>query len=153
MVDFHPVSAKKKSSSNTWFFYALGSAVFASLTAILSKVGIEHVDASVGTAIRTCVVLIMAWAMVFLEKSQSSIKHIPKKSWLFLILSGFSTGLSWLCYNTALQTGPASVVVPIDKLSIVFAVVFARVVYKETLSKKRFAGLFLLIGGTLLLLV
>lgn len=137
----------------SWLVYAALSAVFASLTAILGKVGIENVESNVGTAIRTLVVLAMAWLIVFLTGKQKQIRQIDRRSWLFLVLSGLATGLSWLCYYRALQMGPASVVVPIDKLSILITVGFAAVVFKERLSGKALLGLVVLVGGTLLLLV
>lgn len=136
-----------------WLVFAAGSAVFASLTAILGKIGIEGVDSTLGTAIRTIVVLIMAWVVVFVTKKQNRIKDIDKKSWLFLILSGFATGGSWLCYYSALQTGPASVVVPIDKLSILVTIFFSYIVFKEKLNWKSTIGLFLIVAGTLSLLL
>ena len=138
--------------SNSWMLYAVLSAIFASLTSILGKIGIEGVDSSLGTAIRTIVVLMMAWIIVFITKKQHLIKKIDKTSWIFLILSGFATGGSWLCYYRALQDGLASVVVPIDKLSIVITIVFSYVFLKETLSKKALLGLLLIVGGTLSLL-
>lgn len=127
------VSTAAKNSS--WLFYAIGSAVFASLTSILGKVGIENINSNLGTAIRTIVVLIMAWIVVFVTKKQHTIKHIDKKSWIFLLLSGLATGGSWLCYYRALQTGPASVVVPIDKLSILVTIAFSYIVFKENLMQ------------------
>ena len=139
--------------NNIWLLFALGSAIFASLTSILGKVGIENVDSTLGTAIRTIVVLIMAWIVVFVTKKQNTIKHIDKNSWLFLILSGVATGGSWLCYYKALQTGPASVVVPIDKLSILVTIVFSYIVFKEKLNKKSALGLLLIVIGTLSLLI
>lgn len=145
---------KKKSTENySWLIYAFGSAIFASLTSILGKIGIEQIDSNLGTAIRTVVVLIMAWIVVFVTKKQNTIKQIDKKSWLFLILSGLATGGSWLCYYKALQTGPASVVVPIDKLSIVVTIAFSYFVFKEKLSKKAFVGLASIVMGTFLLLI
>lgn len=134
-------------------FYAIGAAVFASLTSILGKVGIEGVDSTLGTAIRTVVVLIMAWIVVFVTGKQKTIQTIDKKSWLFLLLSGFATGGSWLCYYRALQTGQASVVVPIDKLSILVTIAFSCLVLKEKLTVKAGIGLVLITAGTLLLLV
>ena len=139
--------------SKKWFFYAVGSAVFASLTSILRKVGIENVNSNLGTAIRNIVVLVMAWIVVFVTKKQNTIKDIDKKSWVFLILSGIATGSSWLCYYRALQTGPASVVVPIDKLSILVTIIFSYFVFKEKLTAKSGIGLFLIVGGTLMLLL
>ena len=142
-----------KKEGSAWFLFALGSAVFASLTSILGKVGIEGIDSNLGTAIRTIFVLIMAWVVVFITKKQHTIRYISKTSWIFLILSGFATGGSWLCYYRALQTGPASVVVPIDKLSILVTVAFSWLVFKETLSRRAGAGLVMIVAGTLLLLV
>lgn len=144
---------RKKEKSNAWFLYAVGSAVFASLTSILGKVGIENIDSSLGTAIRTIVVLIMAWIIVWVSKKQSSIKTISKRSWFFIILSGVATGGSWLCYYRALQTGPASIVVPIDKLSILVTIAFSYVIFHEKLSKKAALGLLFIVIGTLSLLV
>lgn len=146
-------TAQTLASGNKWLIYAVLSAVFASLTAILGKIGIENVESNLGTALRTIVVLILAWAIVFGTGKQKQIKKIDKKSWLFLVLSGFATGLSWLCYYRALKEGPASVVVPIDKLSIIVTVLFARIVFHERLSKKSAGGLTLIVLGTLLLLV
>lgn len=136
-----------------WFFYAIASAVFASLTSILGKVGIENIDANLGTAIRTIVVLIMAWIVVFVTGKQNAIKDIDRTSWIFLVLSGIATGASWLCYYRALQTGPASIVVPIDKLSILVTIAFSYIVLKEKLSRRAVLGLVLIVGGTLLLLL
>ena len=145
------VQIEKKNKS--WLFYALGSAFFASLTSILGKVGIENINSNLGTAIRTIVVLIMAWIVVFATKKQDTIKDIDRKSWLFLIFSGIATGCSWLCYYKALQTGPASVVVPIDKLSILVTIAFSYVVFKEKLIIRSFIGLLLIVCGTLLMLM
>lgn len=142
-----------KSKNNSWLIYAIGSAVFASLTSILGKVGIENVNSNLGTAIRTAVVLVMAWVVVWVTGKQHTVKQIDKKNGVFLVLSGLATGASWLCYYRALQTGPASVVVPIDKLSIVITIVFSYIVFKEKLSKKAFAGLIAIIAGTLMLLI
>ncbi len=141
------------SSNHVWLAYALGSAVFASLTSILGKVGIEGVESNLGTAIRTIVVLIMAWLVVFATKKQNTIKDIDTKSWIFLILSGFATGGSWLCYYRALQDGPASVVVPIDKLSILVTIAFSYLFLKEKLNKKSAFGLVMIVAGTLSLLI
>lgn len=143
----------KQAKDNKWLLYAFGSAIFASLTSILGKIGIEGVESNLGTAIRTIVVLVMAWIVVFVTKKQSEIKNIDKRSWKFLLLSGLTTGLSWLCYYKALQEGEASIVVPIDKLSIVITIVFSYFILKEKLSKKSMLGLIGIIGGTLLLLV
>ena len=131
-----------------WLIFALLSAVFASLTSIFGKIGVENVESNLGTAIRTVVVLAMAWLMVFVSGEQRGIKNIGKKSWLFLFLSGITTGLSWLCYYRALQDGPASVVAPIDKLSILVTVVFSWIILKERLEKKSIVGLILILAGT-----
>ena len=139
--------------NNKWLFYALLSAVFASLTSILGKIGIEGIESNVGTAIRTIVVLIMAWVVVFVTKKQGDIKNIDKKSWIFICLSGITTGLSWLCYYRALQDGEASIVVPIDKLSILVTVIFSYIFLKEKLNKKSFIGLIIMVAGTLILLI
>ena len=143
----------KQAKDNKWLFFALGSAIFASLTSILGKVGIEGVESNLGTAIRTIVVLIMAWVVVFVTNKQGQIKNIDKTSWKFLILSGLTTGLSWLCYYKALQLGEASIVVPIDKLSIVVTIAFSYFILKERLNKKSILGLVLIVAGTLLLLI
>ena len=136
-----------------WFIFALLSAVFAALTSILAKVGINGVNSNLATAIRTVVVVIMAWGMVFLTNAQNGLSGISRKSWLFLILSGLATGASWLCYYKALQDGLASIVVPIDKLSILVTILFAYVFLKEKLSKKSIVGLVLIVVGTLILLI
>ena len=136
-----------------WFIFALLSAVFAALTSILAKVGIDGVNSNLATAIRTMVVVAMAWGMVFLTNTQGGITDISRRSWLFLILSGLATGASWLCYYKALQDGPASVVVPIDKLSILVTAAFACVVFHERLSRKAAAGLALITAGTLAMVV
>lgn len=143
----------KTKGSHGWLFYAVLSAVFASLTSILGKVGIEEINSNLGTAIRTAVVLIMAWIVVFVTGKQHTIKHIEKNELGFICLSGLATGSSWLCYYKALQDGLASVVVPIDKLSIVVTITFSYIVFKERLTIKSFAGLVLIIAGTLLMLV
>lgn len=145
--------AEHKKEDKKWLIYALGSAVFASLTSILGKVGMQNINSNLGTAIRTVVVLIMAWIVVFVSKKQDTIKDIDKKSWIFLALSGFATGGSWLCYYRALQTGPASVVVPIDKLSILVTIGFSYIVFHEKLSLKSGVGLMLIVVGTLVLLI
>lgn len=136
-----------------WLLYAMGSAVFASLTAILGKVGITGVESNLGTAIRTGVVLIMAWGMVFLKGKGYTLKNIPGKELGFICLSGIATGASWLCYYKALQDGPASVVVPIDKLSILVTAFFAYVIFHERLSAKSMLGLLLITAGTLLMIL
>lgn len=143
----------KTKGSHGWLFYAVLSAVFASLTSILGKVGIDEINSNLGTAIRTAVVLIMAWIVVFVTGKQHTIKHIEKNELGFICLSGLATGSSWLCYYKALQDGLASVVVPIDKLSIVVTIAFSYIVFKERLTIKSFAGLVLIIAGTLLMLV
>lgn len=134
--------------SSRWLIYALLSAVFASLTSIFGKIGVEDVESNLGTAIRTAVVLVMAWLMVFITGGQKGIRLISRRSWLFLILSGLATGASWLCYYRALQDGPASVVVPIDKLSILVTIIFSGVVLKEKLTRRAAAGLVLILIGT-----
>ena len=138
---------------NQWLIYALGSAVFASLTAILGKVGIQGVESNLGTAIRTVVVLLMAWLVVFVTGKQKQLKVIDKTSWLFILFSGITTGLSWLCYYKALQDGQASIVVPIDKLSIVMTIFFSYFFLKEKLSVRSLIGFIGIIVGTLLLLI
>lgn len=137
----------------SWLLYAMGSAVFASLTSILGKVGISGVESNLGTAIRTCVVLIMAWVMVFATGKQHTLGDIPVNELGFICLSGFATGASWLCYYKALQDGLASVVVPIDKLSILVTVAFSYVVFHERLSKKSAVGLLSIIAGTFAMLI
>ncbi len=144
---------EEKKEDKKWLLYAVGSAVFASLTSILGKIGIQDVNSNLGTAIRTAVVLVMAWIVVFVTGKQDTIKNIDRKSWLFIIFSGFATGGSWLCYYRALQTGPASVVVPIDKLSILVTIAFSYIVFHEKLSLKSGTGLLLIVAGTLALLI
>lgn len=144
---------KKQDEKKEWLLYAILSAVFASLTAILGKIGIEGVDSNLGTAIRTTVVLVMAWMMVGITGKHHQIKEIKKKELIFIVLSGLATGASWLCYYRALQEGPASVVVPIDKLSILVTILFSWVVFHERLSKKAALGLVCIVAGTLLLVV
>lgn len=136
-----------------WFFLALLSAVFAALTSILAKIGIEGVSSNLATAIRTVVVVAMAWGMVFLTNVQNEIIHISTRSWIFLILSGLATGASWLCYYRALQLGDASKVVPIDKLSVVFTLILAFVFLHEQVTLKSLAGCVLIGIGTLLLVL
>ena len=136
-----------------WVLYAFGSALFAGLTAVLAKCGIRKTDSTVATAIRTIVVLIFSWVMVFLVGSQGQIAEIGGKTLLFLILSGLATGGSWLCYYKALQDGPASVVAPIDKLSILVTILFSWLVFHEKLTKKAAIGLVFVVGGTLLMLL
>ena len=136
-----------------WFILALGSSIFAALTSILAKIGIDGVNSNLATAIRTFVVLIMSWGMVFLTNTHSGIVDISKRSWLFLILSGLSTGASWLCYYKALQIGEASKVVPIDKLSVVITVILAATVLHEQFTPKSIFGCILIAAGTLLMIV
>ena len=136
-----------------WFIFALLSAVFAALTSILAKVGIDGVNSSLATAIRTVVVVFMSWGMVFLTHAQGGIGDISRKSWLFLILSGLATGASWLCYYKALQIGEASKVVPIDKLSVVITMVLAAVILHEQFTPKSIIGCALIAVGTLLMVL
>lgn len=136
-----------------WFVFALLSALFASFTSILAKVGIDGVNSNLATAIRTGVVLVMAWGMVFLTDAQHGISDISRKSWLFLILSGLATGASWLCYYRALQIGQASKVVPVDKLSVVFTLVMAFVFLHEKCTPKSIFGCVLIAAGTLLMVL
>jgi len=142
-----------EAKSKTWFISAILSAVFASLTSILGKIGIEGVNSNLGTAIRTVVVLIMAWVVVFVTGKQGELKNIDKHELFFICLSGIATGASWLCYYKALQDGLASVVVPIDKLSIVVTIVFSYFVFKEKLKPKELIGLLLIIAGTLAMIL
>lgn len=136
-----------------WFWFALGSAVFAALTSILAKIGIEGVNSNLATALRTVVVVVMAWGMVFLTNAQRGISDISKKSWIFLILSGLATGASWLCYYKALQIGEASKVVPIDKLSVVITLVLAFIFLHEKFTVKSVSGCVLIGIGTLLMVL
>ena len=136
-----------------WFILALGSSIFAALTSILAKIGIDGVNSNLATAIRTAVVLIMSWGMVFLTNAQSGIVDISRKSWLFLILSGLATGASWLCYYKALQVGEASKVVPIDKLSVVITMVLAAVLLHEQFTVKSIIGCAMIAAGTLLMVL
>lgn len=147
------LSDSRKPFAGSWLFFACGSAVFASLTSILGKVGIQNIDSTLGTAIRTIVVLIMAWIVVFVTKTQGTIRTLNRSNRLFLGLSGLATGGSWLCYYRALQTGPASVVVPIDKLSILITIAFSYIVFHEKLNLKSGIGLGAIVAGTLLLLL
>ena len=139
-------------AGGSWLLYAAGSAVFASLTSILGKIGITGVESNLGTAIRTVVVLIMSWMMVFVTGKGAQVRKIPKNELGFICLSGLATGGSWLCYYKALQDGPASVVAPIDKLSILVTILFSYLVFHEKLSKKAAVGLIRVVGGTLLML-
>ena len=136
-----------------WFIFALASALFAALTAILAKIGIEGVDSNLAPAVRTVVVVVMAWGMVFLTHAQSGIKTISQKSWIFLILSGLATGASWLCYYKAVQLGDVSKVVPIDKLSVIITLILAFVFLHEQFTVKSLIGCILIGAGTLLLVL
>ena len=136
-----------------WFLFALGSSVFAALTSILAKIGIDGVNSTLATAIRTVVVLLMSWGMVFLTNTQGGMMQIGRKSWIFLILSGLATGASWLCYYKALQIGEASKVVPVDKLSIIITVVMAAVILHEQFTVKSALGCVLIGAGTLLMVL
>ena len=152
MIEKKSVSGEKR-EKKSWLIYAVLSAVFASLTSILGKIGIDGVESNLGTAIRTGVVLVMAWLIVFVKGKQHTLRSVPKKELVFLILSGLATGGSWLCYYKALQDGLASVVVPIDKLSLLVSIGFSALVFKERLSNKAALGLGLIVAGTLLMLV
>ena len=136
-----------------WFVFAIGSSVFAALTSILAKIGIDGVNSTLATAIRTFVVLLMSWGMVFITNTQGGITEISKRSWVFLILSGIATGASWLCYYRALQVGEASKVVPIDKLSVVITMVLAAVILHEQFTPKSVLGCILIGIGTLLMVL
>ena len=151
MITRKGMANQEKSFDGSWFIYAVFSAVFASLTAILGKAGIEGVDSNLGTAIRTTVVLVMAWFMVFVTGEQKKVRTVEKIELLFICLSGLATGASWLCYYRALQEGPASVVVPIDKLSMLITIAFSYIVFHEKLTKKAAFGVVLITAGTILL--
>ena len=153
MIEKKDVKDQKADGKSGWMLYAAGSAFFASLTAILGKIGISGVESNLGTAIRTAVVLIMAWGMVFITGKEKDIKKIDRKELVFICLSGIATGVSWLCYYRALQEGPASVVAPIDKLSVLVTVVFSYFVFGEKLTGKDLAGLLLLTAGTVAMAV
>lgn len=153
MIQKKHTDGQQKTNGKSWLIYAVLSAVFASLTTILGKMGIEGVDSSLGTAIRTAVVLIIAWVVVFVTGKQHTIHDVPKKELLFICLSGVATGASWLCYYKALRDGPASVVVPIDKLSILVTIAFSYLVFKERLTRKSTVGLCLIVAGTLIMLI
>jgi len=152
MIQRQETKTPEGKGSKSWLFYAILSAIFAALTSILGKVGIQGIESNLGTAIRTIVVLVMAWIIVLFQKKLPLVKEIDKKSWIFILFSGLATGLSWLCYYRALQEGRASLVVPIDKLSIVVTIVFSRIVLKERLSRKGMIGLLLVVTGTMALL-
>ena len=151
MITRKEVSTDNSGKDGSWLIYAVLSAVFASLTAILGKIGISGVDSNLGTAIRTTVVLVMAWLMVFMKGKQHEVRQIEKKELLFIGLSGIATGASWLCYYRALQEGPASVVVPIDKLSILVTIAFSWIVFHEKLTRKSAVGVVLITVGTVLM--
>lgn len=153
MIEKKADTEQKQEEKKSWLLYAVLSAVFASLTSILGKIGIDGVESNLGTAIRTGVVLVMAWLIVFVKGKQHTLKDIPKNELGFICLSGLATGGSWLCYYKALQDGLASVVVPIDKLSILVSIGFSAPVFKERLSKKAAFGLVLIVGGTLMMLI
>ncbi len=136
-----------------WLIFAILSSIFAALTSILAKVGIEGVNSSLATALRTCIVLVMSWGMVFLTNEQSGIGEISRRSWIFLILSGLATGASWLCYYKALQMGEASRVVPVDKLSVVITLVLAFVFLHETVTMRSVIGCIFIAVGTLLMVL
>ncbi len=153
---FLMVEKTKSQHSNVkrrWIMYAVLSALFAALTSILAKIGIENVESNLATAIRTCVVLIMAWLIVFLKGKQRQLHTITRKELFYICISGIATGASWICYYYAIQNGLVSIVVPIDKLSIVVSIIFSYIVFKEKLSKKAFVGLILMISGTLLMTI
>ena len=152
MIEKKP-GTEQNGPGRRWLLFALGSAVFASLTAILGKTGIEGVESNLGTAIRTCVVLVMSWVMVFVSGKQREVRHISRREMGFICLSGLATGASWLCYYRALRDGLASVVVPVDKLSILVTVLFSYLVFREKLSRRAWLGLAGVVAGTLLLLV
>lgn len=143
----------KEAENMIWLLFAIGSAVFAALTSILAKVGIDGVDSNLATAIRTCVVLVMAWGMVFLTHAGAGISTIGTKSWVFLILSGLATGASWLCYYRALQLGEASKVVPVDKMSTVITLILAFIFLHESFTFKSVIGMILLTAGTLVMVM
>ena len=151
MIEKKDVETPSQSGKGSWFLYACGSAFFASLTAILGKIGISGVESNLGTAIRTTVVLVMAWMMVFVTGKQKKLRGIPRKELFYICCSGIATGASWLCYYHALQDGPASVVAPIDKLSVLVTVAFSYFVFGEKLSRKAGVGLALLTGGTVVM--
>ena len=153
MIEKKDVSETKSGGRSSWLLYAGGSAFFASLTAILGKIGISDVESNLGTAIRTAVVLVMAWLIVFITGRQNEVRKIKGRELAFIYLSGIATGASWLCYYRALQEGPASVVAPVDKLSVLVTAVFSYFVFGEKLSKKALAGLILLTAGTVAMAV
>lgn len=153
MLEKKHTPVQKEAKGKGWFFFAIGSAFFASLTAILGKIGISGVESNLGTAIRTVVVLVIAWGMVFVTGKQREIRKIDKKELIFICLSGIATGASWLCYYRALQEGPASAVAPVDKLSVLVTVAFSYLVFGEKLKGRALAGLVLLTAGTVAMAV
>ncbi len=152
MIEKKDVETMSEGNSS-WLLFAIGSAVFAALTSILGKIGIEDVESNLGTAIRTVVVLGMSWMMVFVMKKQKQVREVERRDAGFLVLSGLATGASWLCFFKALQDGPASIVVPIDKLSILVTILFSFIVFRETLNSKSAAGLIGIVAGTMMLLI
>ena len=153
MIEKKQQEAPSAASGKGWMLYAFGSAIFASLTAILGKVGIQGVESNLGTAIRTGVVLVMAWVMVLVTGKANEVRQVPGRELVFICLSGIATGASWLCYYRALQDGPASVVAPIDKLSILVTVAFSGLVFHERLTRRSSLGLALIVAGTLAMLI
>ena len=153
MIEPKGAGTASASRGKAWMLYAFGSAIFAGLTAILGKAGIQGVDSNLGTAIRTGVVLVMAWVMVLVTGKAKDVRRVPKGELAFICLSGIATGASWLCYYRALQDGPASVVVPIDKLSILVTIAFSYLAFHERLTKKAAAGLAMIVAGTLAMLL
>lgn len=153
MIEKKDVKQNESEFKRSWLIFAVLSAVFASLSSLLAKAGMNNAESNLGTAIRTAVVLVMAWMVVFVTKKQGEIKKIEKKELAFILLSGLATGASWLCYFKALKDGQASVVVPIDKLSILVSILFSYIVFKEKLTKKSLLGLILIVVGTLMMII
>ena len=153
MIEKKPDASSGAVQGKGWMLYAFGSAIFASLTAILGKIGIQGVESNLGTAVRTGVVLVMAWAMVLVTGRAKEVRQVPGREMIFICLSGIATGASWLCYYHALQDGPASVVAPIDKLSILVTVAFSYLVFRERLTRRYGLGLVLIVAGTLAMLI
>ena len=153
MIEKRPQEEPSAAPGKGWMLYAFGSAIFASLTAVLGKVGIQGVESNLGTAIRTGVVLVMAWVMVLVTGKANEVRQVPGRELVFICLSGIATGASWLCYYRALQDGPASVVAPIDKLSILVTVAFSGLVFHERLTRRSSLGLALIVAGTLAMLI
>ena len=153
MIEKKPDASSGAVRGKGWMLYAFGSAIFASLTAVLGKIGIQGVESNLGTAVRTGVVLVMAWAMVLVTGRAKEVRQVPGREMIFICLSGIATGASWLCYYRALQDGPASVVAPIDKLSILVTVAFSYLVFRERLTRRSGLGLVLIVAGTLAMLI